>query len=70
MIGNKVRTLSPLFGLRTMTVVRHTKTRIILKCEDGTERAYRARDGFLVGTDNDEAERILGDDLPLARANA
>jgi hypothetical protein len=66
MVGNKVRTLSPLFGLRTMAVVRYTKTRIILQDEDGFERAYRMSDGFLVGTKNDQAERILGDDLRLA----
>lgn len=66
MIGNKVRTRSPLFGLRTMTVVRYTQTRIILKDEDGFERAYRMNDGFLVGTKSVHAERILGADLRQA----
>ncbi len=63
MIGSKVRTRSPLFGLRTMAVLRYTKTRIILQDPGGFERAYRMNDGFLIGTESAHAEHILREDL-------
>jgi len=64
-VGTKVNTFSKLYGARTGTVVRITKTRIIVKGEDRLERAYRTRDGYLVGTEHPDAERILGDYFPL-----